>query len=303
MSENIFVSVIIPVFNDVKRLEICLKALENQTYPKLAYEVIVVDNGSTESPDVIVDQFTQASLTNESQPGSYIARNKGISVAKGEIIAFTDSDCIPAVNWIEAGVNKLLSEPKCGLVAGKIEMFFKTPGQPTIVEMYDTVTFLQQQKYIEFEHYGATANLFTFKKVIETVGDFNSKLKSGGDLEWGQRVFAQGYLQLYAEDCCVAHPARYSFSQIYKKITRTRGSSYDLDTFKELKDVKYSYKNLIKNLSGLTPPLRSSFLSVWFDKRISNKLKTPIFLFKLLVHYIRFWEEKRLQLGRISSRE
>jgi glycosyltransferase involved in cell wall biosynthesis len=67
-----------------------------QSYPKSLYEIIFVDNGSVENIEVLVSQFPQTSFTNEPKPGSYAARNKRISIARGEIIAFTDSDCVPA---------------------------------------------------------------------------------------------------------------------------------------------------------------------------------------------------------------
>jgi len=63
MNETIpapFVSVIIPVYNDPIRLKTCLQALEEQTYPQNAYEIIVVDNGSDESIEPIVAEFSQA---------------------------------------------------------------------------------------------------------------------------------------------------------------------------------------------------------------------------------------------------
>jgi len=96
-----FVSVIIPVYNDPIRLRTCLQALEEQTYPKSMYAVIVVDNGSDESIEPIVAEFSQMKTSYEPHPRSYAARNKSLSPARGEVIAFTDSDCIPAPDWIE----------------------------------------------------------------------------------------------------------------------------------------------------------------------------------------------------------
>jgi glycosyltransferase involved in cell wall biosynthesis len=215
-----YVSVIVPVYNDSERLKSCLTGLEEQTYSKEHYEVIVVDNGSDERPDGVVRKFSQAVLIYENGIGSYRARNRGIAVAKGDIIAFTDSDCIPAHNWIEKGVMNIRREVNCGLVGGKIEVFFKDPEHPTAVELYQSITGFPQKRYVEVDKYGATANLFTFRSVIDAVGLFNAELKSGGDVEWGHRVFASGYKLIYAEDTCVAHPARRSLTELYKMFSR-----------------------------------------------------------------------------------
>lgn len=302
-SQQPFISVVIPVFNDFERLKICLNALEQQTYPKQFYEVIVVDNGSDKNVKTLVNQFAQASFTNEAQPGSYAARNKGISIAQGEAIAFTDSDCIPTSIWLETGVKHLFSVPQCGLVAGKIEMFFKNPIHPTVVEIYDSVTFLQQKRNVEEDKYGATANMFTLKSVIENVGVFNSKLKSGGDLEWGKRVFSHGYSIIYADDVCVAHPARYSLAQVYKKIVRLGGGGYDSNKLSQNEYESYSLKQIITDWSGLKPPLRYNFHKIWSDQRLKNNhQKIQVFVLRLVHYYIKFFEKKRLQVGGRSKR-
>lgn len=302
-SYKLFISVIIPVFNDFERLKICLKALEEQTYPKNLYEVIVVDNGSKEDIATLVKQFTQVSFANEAEPGSYAARNKGIALAQGEAIAFTDSDCIPATNWLETGVKHLFSVPQCGLVAGKIEIFFKNPIRPTLVEIYDSVTFLQQKRNVEEDKYGATANIFTFKSVIEKVGLFNSKLKSGGDLEWGKRVFSHGYAIIYADDVRVAHPARYSLAQLYKKIVRLSGGGYDSNKRDNNEYANYPLRQIITDWSGFKPPLRYYFQEIWSDQRLKNsQQKTQVFFLRLVHLYIKFFEKKRLQIGGGSRR-
>ena len=84
-----------------------MNALTKQTYPKNRFEVIVVNNDPADPCPCIPlpDNFV---LTTEGKPGSYAARNAGIKIAKGEILAFTDSDCIPHSNWIEQAVNILL---------------------------------------------------------------------------------------------------------------------------------------------------------------------------------------------------
>lgn len=291
---NPFVSVIIPVFNNPEGLKSCLEALENQTYPKSFYEVIAVDNGSDESIKEVVNQFSQAFAAYESQLGSYFARNKGLSLAKGNVLAFTDSDCIPAPDWIEKGVAHLLRTPNCGLVAGKIELFFKNPAQPTAVEYYDSTKMgFPQHKFVEESRYGATANLFTFRSVIDKVGSFDKTLKSSGDREWGQRVFSANYKQIYADDVCVAHPARHSLEQLHKKVVRIIGGHQD---FKKKKG--YQVWEFITDIAReLSPPFRVFFRS-WLDKNLKGYNNKNYFTFVVLyVKYLRAWEKMRLQIG------
>ncbi|NJR70570.1 MAG: glycosyltransferase family 2 protein [Synechococcales cyanobacterium CRU_2_2] len=81
----IFVSVIVPVYNDPQGLRRCLAQLEQQTYPRDRFEVIVVDNDSDPVAEIqgVVAQFAQARYVYEAVPGSYAARNRGIQVARG----------------------------------------------------------------------------------------------------------------------------------------------------------------------------------------------------------------------------
>lgn len=164
----------IPHLNDLPRLRACLAALERQTYPTDRYEVLVVDNGSDGEVAAAVAAFPHAVLAREERRSSYAARNRGLSLARGAIIAFTDSDCIPA------------------------------------------------------SHFAVTANLFTCRQVLDDVGHFNPHLQSGGDREWGRRVHAVGYVQLYAPEVCVAHPARRTWAELAAKAHRVVRGSHDL---------------------------------------------------------------------------
>lgn len=218
-----FVSVVIPVLNDSGRLKTCLEALANQTYPKGSYEVIVVDNGSDEDIKGLVSRFDGAITAYEPAPGPAAARNKGMSIAKGDVLAFTDADCIPCSGWIEKGVESISSVPGCGMVGGRIDFIFKDPAKPTTCELYDSMMYLQQKRYIANRKYAVTANLFTLRSVINDVGLFdNTGLPfSGEDNDLGWRVFAKGYKQVYSEEARVQHPARYRLNDICRKMART----------------------------------------------------------------------------------
>ena len=222
------VSVIIPVFNEGFRLRSCLDALAIQTYPRSRFEVIVVDNGSDEPPLWIKKEYPNAVLVEEPKPGSYAARNRGIELAKGELFAFTDGDCVPDARWLAHGATEFIREPSIGLVGGHIEFFFRDPDHPTTAELYDSVIYLNQRAAVEVTGFAATANMFTSRSVFEQIGVFDPSVKSGGDREWGQRVRSRGYRLVYAGKAVVRHPARDTFEKITSRNIRVLGGHHEL---------------------------------------------------------------------------
>lgn len=296
------VSVIVPVYNDSTRLQKCLRALGNQTYPKNLYEVIVVDNGSSENLKPFITQYEDARLLHEPKPGSYIARNKGVLESKGDIIAFTDADCIPDTHWLQEGITCLQSSENCGLVAGRIELFFCNPEKPTAVEIYESIEMgFSQLEFLEQQHYGLTANLFTYRSVIDKVGFFDTNLKSGGDKEWGQRIFAANYNQVYSHDAYVYHPTRHTFGELYKRVTRIVGGRYD--TIKSQLSSLEHFKAFSNDLAlAFTPPGRS-LLRIWRNEKLpSRRQKLQFISVMFFVRYVSAWERIRLRLGGNSRR-
>jgi GT2 family glycosyltransferase len=215
--------------------------LEGQTYPDDQYEVIVVDNASEEDIDSVVTSFACARTVTEEQRGSYAARNRGIQEAQGEIIAFTDADCMPSATWIEEGV-KCLVEKECGVVGGRIEFSFQTPNRPNPVELFDSSHYLDQKKYVRHEHFAATANAFTWRRLFDKVGPFNEALRSGGDTEWGRRVWRQGYKICYADAARVEHPARHTYKALREKKLRILEGTMQLR-----REKKYPVSEVVKH--------------------------------------------------------
>ena len=137
------VSVVIPVLNDEERLAICLDSIEKQN-THYSYEVIVVDNGSLNPPVSLIKKYSFAKLLFEIKEGSYCARNSGLKHAKGDIIAFTDSDCIVHCDWIENAMMAFANK-KCDMIGGKIILSYKNPSKLTSTELYDTFFAFQQK--------------------------------------------------------------------------------------------------------------------------------------------------------------
>src|ERR1700722_437712 len=97
-------SVVIAVRNSAPSLEICLEALRKQTYPREAFEVIVVDNDSTDDIAGVQRRFPEVRWFRDGGAGWPAARNHGLRQARGEIFASTDGDCVPDPQWLERGV-------------------------------------------------------------------------------------------------------------------------------------------------------------------------------------------------------
>lgn len=286
------VSIIIPVFNDAELLRRCLDALAHQTYPADCYEVIVVDNGSDEPITDYAGGPVRTILAHEQRPGSYAARNTGLSLAKGDIIGFTDADCIPSSDWIENGVKAVMQMQGCGLVGGSIEIFFRDSHRPTAVELYDRVFGFPQEHYIKHAGFAPTANLFMHRQVIDVVGPFNDRLKSGGDAEWGSRARAYGYELAYASNVVVRHPARRSLGELCRKARRVIGGHHGLNQ---------STNAIVASFSGIAGSCRilpGAFARVWFDDHIHGiGARGKVAAIVLLLFVVRNGERLRLLLG------
>ncbi|MEH6607261.1 MAG: glycosyltransferase family A protein [Pseudomonadales bacterium] len=226
--ESNFVSVIIPVYNDWGRLASCIECLKNQSFQSDCFEIIVVDNGSTSTSQGFGIFGEHVTILVEESKGSYAARNCGLERAKGDIVAFTDSDCLPDKDWLKNGVAELTKIGRKGMVAGKIEVFSKYRNKPTSVELYDSVFGFDQKRYMLDSHYGATANMMVWREAFSEIGVFDKALYSGGDKQWGLRAWKAGYDQVYVEGAVVEHPARRTLREHLVKVKRVTHGKMDI---------------------------------------------------------------------------
>ena len=292
------VSVIIPVYNDAARLGRCLAALQSQAWPRDQLEVIVVDNGSTDDLGPVLDAFPGVVREREGRPGSYAARNRGLQAARGEVLAFTDSDCLPEPGWVAAGVGELVAHPEVGIVGGRVDLRAADPRRPTAVELHELLWGFPQEAYVTAERYSVTANLFTRRTVMDRVGQFNPALKSGGDREWGTRAAAAGVAIRFAPDAVVGHPARRTLAELGHKLRRVAGGRADRIRrqsgpvrLRLLRDV----------LVSLRPPI-TAIPRIMRDPRVPPGAAARVIAVAFYVRYRTAWERLRLLLGAASTR-
>ncbi len=121
MAETPFFSIVIPTYNRPAQLASCLQACARLDYPHDCFEVIAVDDGGITPLDDVIARFhglLRLKLLRQSNAGPAAARNRGASEARGEFLAFTDDDCAPAPQWLQAMAAQFVASPDCA-VGGK----------------------------------------------------------------------------------------------------------------------------------------------------------------------------------------
>lgn len=242
------VSVIIPVKDGGELLQTCVQALLDQDYPRDRYEVLVVDNGSAVSPKATLPTDRRVTVLADPVPGSYHARNTALAVAKGDILAFTDGDCLPAPDWISAVARHLVEHPELAMIGGRVELRYAAGEPVTGPEWCEFLEGFPQERYLQ-SGFAVTANMATRRSVMDQVGRFDADLKSGGDAEWGRRVRAAGGAQAYLATAVVQHPARDTWVELRTKTVRTTRGVADR-TFKSATSPASARKILVRAVAG-----------------------------------------------------
>lgn len=288
-----------PVYNDAARLRVCLEAIENQSYPDDAYEVIVVDNGSVQSPAAVVGAFARARFFVESKVGSYAARNTGLRHGRGDFIAFTDADCIPTVGWLDQGVARLLQMRPYGLVAGQVNLFYADPSRPKWVELYDAVTGLNQLQNVKLNSCN-TANIFTHRSVFDRVGLFDEKALSMCDFEWARRVASAGLGIVYSAEAAIDHPARTTLRGMMIKRRRDIGAEIDLnpnqgELYRSWRFIRVLWRNFV-------PQLGDIWRKTDHPRLCGFGARLKVALVMVLMQYVDAFERVRVRLGGQAER-
>lgn len=293
-----FVSVIIPAYKDWERLSLCLNALAVQTYPQESFEVIIANNKPGDVPPASLVLQPNTLVITEAKPGSYAARNTAIGVAKGEILAFTDSDCIPDADWLKNAVAFFNSNPQYSRIGGRVQVFFAST-QLTNAELYDKIYAFRQKEVVETRGTCVTANLITYKSVFDKAGLFNDELLSGGDFEWGKRADAAGFKIGYGADVVVNHPARVKMKELIKKSRRVAGGHAMVEMPVKTSKAKLFLRYL---KSALRPPLNQIAVINEHKHDMSALQRTTVFMIIYYLKAVMAVEKYRIQTGKKANR-
>jgi len=216
------ISVIVPIYNQWDKVENLLLALEKQTLDKSFYSLFLIDNGSDSKKQINeLGEYTFEYEEHECRAlGSYAARNFGVEKSDGDILVFTDADCIPDIDWLSE-IYHFFQCKSHSLLAGAVRIS-NNSNKPNSSEIYDSIFGLPQEKYVK-NGWAITANLSFPKRCFDEVGGFNQKRLSGGDNEFCIKARKAGWCLEYLKAAEVCHPARSSVGELVKKVRRVKG--------------------------------------------------------------------------------
>jgi cellulose synthase/poly-beta-1,6-N-acetylglucosamine synthase-like glycosyltransferase len=197
------ISVIIPAYNSEKTLPYTLRSLQNQTLPRKLYEVIVVDDASTDGTGSVAREFG-VRYRRQNKEGPAAARNFGVRIARGDVVLFTDSDCIPREDWIEKMVQPF-EDPKVAGVMGRYLTRQKEYAARFVqLEFEERFNILKKADNIDLVPSFAAAFR---REVFEEVGGFDAHypLANNEDVELSYKIASRGYKMVFSNDAIVYH--------------------------------------------------------------------------------------------------
>jgi glycosyltransferase involved in cell wall biosynthesis len=198
---TIKISVIIPAYNEEKFLPETLQALSRQTFSREDFEIIVVDNASTDRTSALAKIHGADIIVQECQQGTNFARQAGLLASKGRIVAFLDADCIAPPEWLERIYHTLHSRKHpCVAIAGAYVFFSSMTDSLYIMqEVYRWIVMpaLGSVMGRVFKRGGVIigGNFAAFRKNMLKIGGFDTSYTFfGDDASMARRLGSLGYV-------------------------------------------------------------------------------------------------------------
>lgn len=178
------ISVVIPAFNEERYLPICLGSIISQNYPKNDFEIIVVDNNSTDKTAEIANSFG-ARVIREERQGNTFAVSTGMKNAKNEIIAMTDADTVASNDWL-LEIDKIFQDGKIAAATGTADIATKS-------KLFNMASEFFYEVFLKFNYLLGRPHITGFNLVVrrsayQAVGGIDERFTMSPDVDLGLRI-------------------------------------------------------------------------------------------------------------------
>ena len=197
------ISVVVPARNAEQTIGECLESLLTQSEPRERYEVIVVDDGSTDDTRQVVQRY-EVTLLDQPHEGPAAARNRGVAASQGEVVLFTDADCVPAPDWIEEMLRPFEGQDVVGVKGayrtrqrGVLPRFVQCEYE----ERYERMARLKQIDFVDTYSAGYRRQIFLAEGGFDTAYP-NASVE---DQEFSFRLAERGYKMVFTPKAIVYH--------------------------------------------------------------------------------------------------
>ena len=208
------ISVIIPVRNGAGSIPSLLASLDPQTLPRDRFEVIVVDNDSSDDTAKVAAAHG-ATVVREPIANRSRARNKGADAARARLYAFTDADCVADPRWLEALFE---SRDLAPLVAGEVRT--RVSNSPNSIERFEALWRFGQAAWVK-QGWAATANLLVRAEAFEVIGGFDETWRHiGEDADFCVRARDAGFGLAYCPEAIVDHDGERELGPFLRRFFR-----------------------------------------------------------------------------------
>jgi cellulose synthase/poly-beta-1,6-N-acetylglucosamine synthase-like glycosyltransferase len=212
------VSLVVPVLNREADIGECLDSLLRIDYPIL--EIIVIDDASTDRTQQIVSKYPVKMVVQKETGGAYAARNEGVDSAQGELVAFTDSDCVVDKDWLKHLAESYYDQGVAG-VGGHV-LPFKTDRFVGKFLSLGPQELFQSPERVELQRPSnrflccalGSGNMSFRRKVLKEVGGFAEDLPACADYEVCWRIQRAGYRLVYEPKAITYHKPRNSLTKL-----------------------------------------------------------------------------------------
>jgi glycosyltransferase involved in cell wall biosynthesis len=247
------VSVVIPVYNGEATIADCLRGLASQALAKADYDVLVVDDGSTDGTVQIAERCG-ARVLRQPNRGAPAARNTGIRTARGKWVAFTDADCVPSRTWLSALVESAERSRNGAPAFGSAGKMIGFGSDSPAARFVDLSGGLDSERYLQHPTFpfAPSGNLMYRRDALEAVGGFDERYATYDACDLHTRLRHRVGGPFYFEPrAVVLHRHRTGWPQYWRQ-QRSYGVGYAQFMLKHRGAVAWTLLDELRMLGRLT---------------------------------------------------